>query len=380
MRIGINLLYLIPNVVGGTQTYATSLMSALAAIDRENDYLVFVNQEAANLPIEGGPNFRRIVCGVRGGRRSVRYAWEQTVLPFKLFSYGLDVVHSLGYVGPILCPCPHVVTIPDLNYLRDHGMSTVRRATLRVFVGRVAATAEHILTISDSSRDEIVARLEVPPARITVTHLAGRVQNRAPIDANRSSIGERYGVRAPYVVAFSSASPHKNIPRLVAAFSRVAPFVPHSLVLIGHVPSNGEVQRAIAQCGVSDRVVSTGYIADSDVMPLLGGAELFVFPSLYEGFGMPLLDAQSAGVPVACSRAGSLPEVAGQGAAFFDPGSIEEMSTIIRAHLADPQLRASLVRMGTANVRRFSWERTARQTLEVYKLVSGANPPARTVL
>lgn len=375
MRIALNLLYLIPGVVGGTEVYARSLLEALAELDADNEYVLFVNREAEALPIPSAPNFRRVVCSVRARRRAARYAWEQIVLPGQLRRERASLVHSLGYVGPIGAPCPHVVTIHDLNYLAHaDAMSAARRLLLRFFVERTARAADHVLTISHFSRGEILTHLRLPPGGVTVTHLAARADAGEATPATTRDAIDRYGIRPPYVIAFSSLSRHKNIPRLVAAYAQLAGDVPHSLVLVGHLPAGSEVHAAVQASGVGHRVLATGYVPDADVMPLLAGAAVFAIPSLYEGFGLVALEAQRAGVPVACSNRGALPEVAGAGGVFFDSQSTQEMRAALLRVLRDEGLRAQLVNAGAENLRRYSWKATARATLAVYERVAGASP------
>jgi len=380
MRVALNLLYLIPSVVGGTETYARSLLAALAAVDRDTEYRVFVNAEAAELDVTPAPNFRRVLCPVPGRRRPVRYAWEQTVLPAQLLWHGVDLLHSLGYVGPIYPPCPHVVTVHDLNYLRHaDSMPATKRRLLRFFVEHTAARADHLLTVSQFSRAEIIAELPgVDPTAVTVTPNAARTLGGAPGGSESpATVARRYGLPGPYVAAFSSQSSHKNIPRLIEAFARVAPTVPHGLVLIGHQPADSSLRAAVDRHALGDRVRFTGYVPDADVPFLLRGADLFAFPSLYEGFGIPVLEAQAAGVPVACSSAASLPEVAGDAAVLFDPTSVDDMARALGACLTDAALRDRLRRAGLANVTRYSWEETARRTLAVYRRVAAARRDAR---
>jgi glycosyltransferase involved in cell wall biosynthesis len=170
-------------------------------------------------------------------------------------------------------------------------------------------------------------------------------------------------------MAFSSLSAHKNIPNLISAFARISSRVPHSLVLVGHLPEKTWA-RSEMESAVSDRVIFTGYVPDSDVESLMRHASLFAFPSLYEGFGLPILDAQHAGVPVACSSAGALPEVAGKGAITFDPNSVDDIAMALERSLTDQTLRESLIAAGYENASQFSWDRTARQTLDVYEAVA----------
>jgi glycosyltransferase involved in cell wall biosynthesis len=158
--------------------------------------------------------------------------------------------------------------------------------------------------------------------------------------------------------------------RLIQAFNRISPDVPHRLALLGHPPSEPQAQAELASAARGGRVVATGYVPDEHVLPLLSNADLLAFPSWYEGFGLPVLDAQALGIPIACSTAASLPEVAGQGAVYFDPYSVDEMAAVIRDCLQRPGLRTALAAQGTLNAERYSWNRTARLTLDVYQAVA----------
>jgi glycosyltransferase involved in cell wall biosynthesis len=367
MRIAINLLYLIPGVVGGTQTYAVSLLRALARIDGVNQYAIFLNRESAGLPLPEAPNFRRIVCGVRAVSRPLRYAYEQMALPVRLWHRGIDVVHSPGYVCPLVPPCASVVTICDVNFVAMREiMPQAKQRFLGFFVRQSARRADHILTLSEFSKGQIAAHVKSDVSNVTVTRLGPR---EAPPDARVAweDIADRYRIRKPYAVAFGG-SPHKNIARLIQAFGQIQADVPQALVLLGHLSAGLETQAAAA--GASGRVVMTGYVPDEHVAPLLANAQLLVFPSWYEGFGLPVLDAQSLGVPVACSRVASLPEVAGDGATYFDPLSVDDMAGVMRTCLLDADLRMRLAEKGRANAARFSWDETARQTLDVYRAVA----------
>lgn len=367
MLIALNLLYLIPGVVGGTETYAISLIHALAKADTENDYVVFVNKGGGDLDITPGPNFRRVVCPFIALRRVVRYSWEQAVFPFQLRRENPAIVHSLGYVAPLAASGRSVVTVPDLNYIGHQGRNTAAgRRVRRFFVEQAVKRADHVITISEFSRGEIIKHLDIDKDKVTVTHLAGRETNGA---APQSAHDTPTSVPTPYVMAFSSLSAHKNLPRLVAAFRLIADAVPHSLVLVGHLPENPDFRAELEGTG-SARVKFTGYLPDEEVNALMQNASLFAFPSLYEGFGLPILDAQHAGVPVACSSVAALPEVAGDGAYLFDPQSVDSIAAALKKCLLDLDLRQDLEDKGYRNAARFSWDKTARETLAVYSAVT----------
>ena len=371
MKVAINLLYLLPGRVGGTETYAAGLLNGLARIDRETSFLVFLNREAAEWPLPDAPNVSRVICPVRAESRPGRYLFEQLRLPRLLVREKADLVHSLGYVGPLFSPCPAVVTIPDLNYRAfGQGMPFVRRWTLATFVRLSARRADRILTISEFARGEIAAAFGLRPERIVVTLLSARggPPVRVGLD-DRARRLQQLGVRKPFLMVFSSESPNKNIPRLLEAFdrARLGGGLPHQLVLVGH---SSEGMRERLRLRRDDAVRSTGYVTAEDVTALLAEAAFLVFPSLYEGFGLPVLEAMAAGVPVACSRRASLPEVAGDAALFFDPLSVDSIADSIACLAGDDELRRSLRERGLCNVKRFSWEATASKTLEVYREVA----------
>jgi glycosyltransferase involved in cell wall biosynthesis len=363
MRIALNLLYLLPGVVGGTETYARSLIKAFSRQDDDNEYSVFLNKESADIDVTPAENFTRVICPINATNRAARYSWEQGAMPLQLRKSKPDLVHSLGYVIPLAASGPQVVTVHDVNYLGHKGWRTgVGRAAFRFFAERTVKRADRIIAVSKFSRDEIVRHMKVPSDKIEVIHSAGR---DAVPRARHAKTELVRNISRPYLMAFSALSAHKNIPRLISAFHKISSIVPHDLVLVGHMPVKSGAREEIESAS-SSRVHFTGYIPEADVASLLQHASLFAFPSLYEGFGLPLLDAQNAGVPVVCSRAGSLPEIAGDSTILFDPHSEDDMANAMKRVLLDNDLRMRLIDKGHENARSFSWDRTARKTLDVY--------------
>jgi len=366
MKIGINLLYLLPGIVGGTETYAAGLLSGLSKVDGENEYLVFVNSESVSWPMPGRENFRRVLCSVKASNRADRYFFEQARLPKVLKENGVDLVHSLGYVGPLRPPCPAVLTVPDLNY-RAIGdtMPWHKRHVLGSLVNQCARRAAEVITISNFSREEICRELKLARDKVTVTKLGPRDFFQRDHGGETAEVLREHGISGPYIAAFAGGSLHKNIPRLLEAYGTLRGKTGHKLMLIGHLP------RDIEKTSLPESVIATGYIPSKNLSPLLAGAEAFVLPSLYEGFGLPVLEAQQAGVPVVCSNAASLPEVAGEGALYFNPLSVLEMAEAIARVLKDKTLSENLQKKGFENVASFSWEKAARETLVVYERVYG---------
>jgi len=362
MRVGINLLFLLPGVVGGTETYAAGLLHGLAQTGGKHSYVVFMNDESAQWPTPPGPNFTRVACSLKATSRSRRYFFEQLSLPRILKKHEIDVVHSLGYVGPLWTPCPAVVTVPDLNYLFvGNSMSFVKRHLLRFFSTHAAKRAKAVITISNNSKSAICNRLKIHPEKVVVTLLGPRWKDIFVSQDVMSKVKAIYNISGSYLVAFGGGSVHKNIPRLIQAVAELKKELPRTLVLIGHLPSNVNLRELLGD------IIATGYVPAEHILPLLSGAEVFVLPSLYEGFGLPVLEAQQVGVPVVCSTAGSLPEVAGEAAVFFDPYSVKDLADKIAQVARDPTLQAELRKKGQTNVQRYSWERTARETLAVYE-------------
>jgi glycosyltransferase involved in cell wall biosynthesis len=208
----------------------------------------------------------------------------------------------------------------------------------------------------------------LPAEKITVTHEAPGEKANFGMISDWAELAQLYRITTPYVVAFAGGTVHKNIQRLIQAFSAVSDRFSHSLVLIGRLPPRVDL-KAIMKEGLGRRVLSTGYVPDSHIYPILSHADLFVSPSLYEGFGIPVLEAQQANVAVACSTAGSLPEVAGEAAVFFDPNSVDAIAQAMFRCLSNDKLRAELCLLGQQNLKRFAWEKTASQTLDIYRKV-----------
>jgi glycosyltransferase involved in cell wall biosynthesis len=362
MRIGLNLLFMIPTVVGGTEVYSAELIAALGRrLGSDDELVVFLNREAEHWPLPNLDRVIRVDCPVTASRRADRYQFEQVELPGLLKLHRVDVVHSLGYVGPLHTPCPSIVTVHDLNFAMIEGLPPTKRVALAFFVANSVRRATQIITVSEYSRQQIIRVLDVPASKVTAIHSASSIRKASlgAVDEFRS----QFNIGARYLVAFGSRSRHKNLQQLFKAFRQAkrAQNLPHQLVVVGHLPL-GETLDVN-----EDSIIATGYVSEQMKIAALTGAEAFVFPSVYEGFGLPLLEAMSCDTPVACSRAASLPEIAGDAALYFAPMSVEDMAARIEELLLDSSLRSTLVERGRVNLRRFSWDQAAESTLAVYE-------------
>jgi glycosyltransferase involved in cell wall biosynthesis len=363
LRIGLNLLYLRPGRVGGTETYARGLLGGLASAAPADRFIVFLNRSARDWPLPAG--FERVVCPV-GPRQSSRYLYEQAAFPVALRRLDIDVVHSLAYVAPVVTPCASVVTIHDLNFrASSHRMSPVRRLALRSFVYAAVRSCDAVIAVSRFTREELVSAMPGAADRLHVVH-------EAPIAQSTFIAREQlqWAGSDPYFIAFSSVSANKNLERLLDAYAQLrTDGLRHSLILVGHPPP----WFTAAVPGV----LWAGYRSEAEVAGLLRGADALLFPSLYEGFGLPVLEAMQAGVAVACSRFGALPEVAGDAAFFFDAKDVASIAGAISQLASDAGLRASLVERGRARAANYSWERAARETMTVYQAALRNHPAGR---
>ena len=365
LRIGVNALYLIPGGVGGTEIYLRNLLAALAEIDRENKYFVLVNRETSDLT-PAAANFREVRCRVRAVNRPWRLVWEQTSLPRKARRLRLDVLFSPGFTSPVVCPCAKVTVIHDLQHKRQpQNFGWLELQAWRAAVWASARWSREIITVSENSARDIVEVYGVESSRVHV------VRHGVEKELFEPPQGER---REPwsYLLSVSTIHPHKNWERWLEAYQLLAgEGLPHHLVIAG-LKGNyaAELEGLVEAKGLRERVHATGWIARERLRELLKHAEALVFPSTFEGFGMPVMEAMAAGVPVACSDIAPLREAAGGAALLFDPGSVEEIAAAVRRLVGEAGLRERLREEGRRRAEGFTWRRAAEETLAILRSAS----------
>jgi glycosyltransferase involved in cell wall biosynthesis len=372
-RVGLNLLYLLPGRVGGSEIYAHRLVAALAAARPQTQFVAFAAREAAgSLRAAGWPaNVSVRALPVPAAVKPARAAAELTLLPLAAARARVDLLHSLGTTSPLVTGRPSVVTILDLIY--EHfptAFPPAARLGLKALVGPAARRADRVIAISAAVKRDVVDRLRVPADRVDVVHLGFGMQREAQ-PTREPELRMRLGLGdGPVVLCVSAALVHKNLERLVDAFGRLGAELPAArLVIAGHAGREQETLMAHARAGgVGDRVVLTGWINAADLEGLYALAACCAYPSLHEGFGLPVLEAFARGVPVACSSATSLPEVAGDAAELFDPRDVDAMAAAVHRVLADEARAAELIRRGHERVTRFTWEAAAEGVLRTYAL------------
>lgn len=368
-RVGLNLLYLVPGETGGMETYAMRLVPELAATRSDLELVAFVNREAFDaLGREAfGPRVRVVPLRVRGRSRASRVAAEQLLLPRLLRRHGIELLHSLGGTAPARPGPPSVLTVHDVVYaLYPQAHTRLMALGMRVLVPLSARSADRIIAVSEATKAEIGRVLDLPSDRVDVVYEGGRPPGPATPEPELRAwleLGE-----APIVLSVSARRPHKNLSRLLQAFARL-PDGP-ILVLPGYTtPFEVDLAEEISRLGIRERVRLLGWLSDPDLEGLYRAARCFVFPSLAEGFGLPVLEAMERGLPVACSDAASLPEVAGEAARYFDPLDVVDIRHAIGELVEDESLRSRLAAAGRARAQLFSWERAAAETVAVYERV-----------
>ncbi len=298
----------------------------------------------------------------------VRLSWEMVQAP-------PDLLFVPAHVLPLLRPRRTLVTVHDLGYrVFPQAHPRLQRWYLELSTRWNVSVASHVLVDSRATRDAVMAAYGISSEKITIVY-PGYASDLAPIrdSQQRARVRQRYGIPGPYILFLGRIQPRKNLVRLIDAFAQIAPTYPQ-LVLVLAGPQ-GWLTRPIVDRvqahGLTRRVLFPGYVATEDKAALISGAEVFAYPSLYEGFGFPVLEAQACGVPLLTSATSSLPEVAGDGALLVDPTDTEAIAAGLQRLLEDRTLREALVARGFANLRRFSWERAARQVQEIIACLAG---------
>ncbi len=363
----------------GVGTYVRNLVRHLARLDHETTYFLFCHDSDEATLRDLAENFVPVVESSAG--YGVR---EHLSIPFKLRRLGAELLHSPHYVRPLLCPIPSVVTIHDCIHLLFPQYLPNRMAWryARYMMGSAIRHSAVVFTVSEASRADILRfyswadpdKVHVVPNAID-TELLER-----PDEKEMERVRERYQVRGRFVLFAGNVKPHKNLERLIRAFALVREQGERDdlqLLLIGDdVSRYGALRRAVEKTGLRQDVRFFGFVPPSTLAALYRMASVFAFPSLYEGFGLPPLEAMSCGTPVVTSRISSLPEVVGDAAVLVDPYSVEDIALGISRLLDDHDLRRQLIDKGLARARSFSWERSVLAIHAGYLKALGRPAPA----
>lgn len=373
MRIGINGLLLSSESgyrQSGIDRYLRGLLSALPEALGDDNLTVF--SEPGVIDPEGRFELRLAPSFTRN--RALRVAWEQTGLPRAIKQEKLDLFHGAAFALPSRLPVPGVVTIHDLAFWRWPDQVPKRRG---VYLARavVAATkkAARVIAVSEATKADVAELLHVDPERIDVTPLGVDTRfRRAPGEAI-VAFRRRHELEHPFILAVGTREPRKNLPALVRAFASIADSVPHDLIHAGGAGwLTDELDVAVAEANLGGRVRFLDYVPHDELPLWYSAADCFVMPSLYEGFGLPLLEAMACGAPCIATNRSSLPEVAGDAALLCEPDD-DAIATALSDVLHDGELRLRLHEAGPPRAAEFTWQRTAELTAASYrKAAAGA--------
>jgi glycosyltransferase involved in cell wall biosynthesis len=380
MRIGIDARFLTHPQRGGFKSYTENLIAALADVDKGNEYYLYVDRE----PLDGDliPNRSKFKYSVVSGTRpliGVPFR-EQISLPRFAAKDKIELFHSPCLTAPLKMACPLVVTVHDMiwaspdNFTSKGSLSPKRRLMdwYNYFVPKQAIRrASAIITVSQASRKNIIEVLGANPNQVFVTHEAAS-QAFQPINDSKliDEMRSNFELNSKYILALGSADPRKNIKTLIEAYGLLEKKLQedyHLVIVWTHPFLANEISKLVHDLGLTNNVHFLQHISNEDLVLIYNDASLFVFPSTYEGFGLPLLEAMMSGTPVVAADNSSIPEVVGDAAFMFNSSDIIELTRLMSVILNDPNLQNEMKKRGLERAKNFSWNKCALATIDVYK-------------
>lgn len=372
MRIGIDATPLPPEPVGAG-VYIVQLIRALAVSDTDNEFVIFAHQSGYDLiSAPAKPNWSWVIVPEKSPAR--RLAWEQTTLPRLARRSGIEILHSLHYTRPLLLPCASVVTFHDMTFFLFPELHTRSKRIFFPFAIRLSARlADAFASVSENTRRDSIRLLHIPPGKIFTTPLGINEEFRPISDAGLLEACRRqYNLPDDFILYVGLLEPRKNLPLLLKAYARLANQgdVP-VLVLVGR-PGWGyqQVLQQIDELGLKRKVHFTGYVPAQDLPLVYNLAQIFVYPSIYEGFGLPPMEAMACGTAVITTAVSSMLDHVGDAGILVPPQNEEALSQGMFDVLSNPALREELVIKGLQRTANFTWKHTAEETLKVYQYVA----------
>lgn len=361
----------------GNETYIANLVNELMALDSGHEFvLFFTNPEAADLWRQKHRQAQIVLAQPRNPLVRI-----PLVTPWLIWKLGIDLLH-VQYAGPPFLTAPLVTMVHDISYEHYPQFFTKKQVIqYRATIPRTARQAAKVLTVSEYSKRDLVETYGIPEEKVVVTY-DGVGSHFAPADSRETemAVAGKYGIRGKYVLAVGNLQPRKNLVRLMAAYTRLRqarPDIDHKLVIVGRKAWKFSPVLAFAtQSKWADEIIFTDYVPDEDLPALYSGAEAFAYPSIFEGFGIPPLEAMACGTPVVVSDRSSLPEVVGDAGLKIDPYDVEGLAAALATLILEPKVKLYFREKGLQQAAKFRWSDTAARTLAVYELVlrSGKKP------
>ncbi|MGB6940998.1 MAG: glycosyltransferase family 1 protein [Bryobacteraceae bacterium] len=352
----------------GNETYIRNLLNCFEVLDREADFVTYISREEAVADVPARFEKKRVSVNPY-----VRLGYD---LPRRVAEDRPSLLH-VQYTGPLTCSAPIVVSVHDVSFLEHPEYFTSFRALqLRLTVRRTVQSASCVLTPSEFSKRRILDAYQLPDDKVVVLpNGVSSVFHPVAREAAQRSMSTALP-QAPFILTVGDLQPRKNHLGLIRAFEdliRAHPQLPHHLLIVGKETWHADTVRAAAKKShVADRIHFTGFVEDEELRRLYGACDLLVYPSFYEGFGLPILEAMACGRAVACSNTSAMPEVADSAALLFDPCSQRELVFAMRDLLLNPELRQRMERLGVQRAAMFSWTSSAAKTLDLYYAVAGS--------
>jgi glycosyltransferase involved in cell wall biosynthesis len=354
-------------------------IQGLQAVDEQNEYTVFTGDRHVPDGYLSNPRWRMAFSRLPATNRAMRILWEQTALPWSVLSTQADLLHALAFVGPLACPRPLVVTVYDLSFLLyPEAFNRLNRWYLSAMTPLSVRKAQRVIAISESTKRDLVRLTHVPAEHIAVVY-PGLEPGMARVDdaAALSDFRRRRNLPEHFILFMGTLEPRKNAGALVRAYSllRRRGIDSHALVLAGSKGWRYEsIFAAIEQSGAAQDIILPGYVTRDELPLWYSAADVFSYPSIYEGFGLPVLEAMACGAPVITSNVSSLPEVAGAAGLLVDPNDTDGLADAMARVIQSDDLRAEMRASGMRRAATFTWQRMAHATLEVYEKVLRPSP------
>lgn len=360
----------------GINWYLHNLLAHLPEADPGIDYSVFLGEGR----YAGPAQLRLCISRLPTHRPSVRILWEQAVLPWLAKRIGVVLLHGPAFVGPIASRCPLVVTVHDLSFLfYPQGFRTLNQSYLRTFTRMSVQRARRVIAVSESTKQDLIRCYGLAQDRVDVVHNGVDASFR-PMPAERvEAFRAKRGLPERFVLHVGTLEPRKNAVRLVEAYARLPPTRPPLMLIGGKGWLYDEVFSRVEVLNLNSEVHFVGYVPAEDLVWWYNAADLFVYPSLYEGFGLPPLEAMACGTPVITSTSSSLPEVVGQAGQLVDPIDVQALAMAMEQVLADADMREKMRAAGLTQARKFSWRETAQGTVHSYRRALSAGGDIRDV-
>ena len=377
MRIGFNF-FAFDKCISGVEYYFLGLLGALLSIDSGDEYVVFTNQPVmiGEYVSESRAMTLVQIAGIRS--RLTRIAWEHTLLPQKLTGYGVDVLHCPAYICPFWkTHVPYIVTLHDTIALDHPGWCKMSNALyFNLLMKHTVRTVSRIVSVSHATSDDLMRHTGIDASRINTIYPG--VDRLFTSDRDRghcAMVKKKYELPDKYILYIGNIEPKKNVLTLLHVSEELKQRgLEHKLVLVGKRAWRAQAESvAIKRAVKAKDLVVTGYVDRKDLPCVYQMADVFLFPSLYEGFGFPPLEAMACGVPVVCSACGALAETVRQAACVVEPHNVQQMADAVVSVSRDSKLRDRLVRAGFERAKRFAWKNTAEATLAVYRDVISAH-------